>query len=62
MNKIAKAITAALVAGAGAYQIASMTDSPAGGSVTSGEWVNVIVLLVVAGLAVWAVPNEPPGV
>jgi hypothetical protein len=51
VDKIAKAITAALVAGYAVYEAVSA------GGLTSGEWVKVGVFTIVAGLAVWAVPN-----
>ena len=57
MDRIAKAITAALLAGYGIFELATTTDSAGGDGVTSAEWVRVAVAAVVAGLGVWAVPN-----
>jgi hypothetical protein len=51
VDKIAKAVTAALVAGYAVYEAVE------GSGVTSGEWVKIVVFTLVAGLAVWAVPN-----
>ncbi len=50
MSKYAKAITAALVAGYAMYQSLSPP-------ITSAQWIGIAVTTVVAGLAVWAVPN-----
>ena len=59
MDKVAKAIVGALLAGYAVYEIATTTSSAGGDGVTSAEWVHVGVSAVVAGLAVWAVPNAP---
>lgn len=50
---VAKAIAAAITAGAGALA----TALPDG--VTTTEWVTVAVATVLAGAAVWRVPNRP---
>ena len=50
---VAKAVAAALTAGAGALA----TALPDGVTVT--EWTTVAVAAVVAGAAVWRVPNRP---
>jgi hypothetical protein len=43
------------------YQMATTTSSAAGDGVTAGEWRNIVVATIVAGVLVWAVPNTPPG-
>jgi hypothetical protein len=55
MREIAKSITAAVLAFGGSFVAA--TDD---GVLTTTEWVTIAVATVVAGLAVWAVPNTPP--
>lgn len=59
MDKIAKALVGALAAGYAVFESATMLESPAGEGVTGNEWIRIIVALLLAGLAVWAVPNEP---
>jgi len=54
MRRVAKALVAALVAAGGALGTAG-----ADGSVTAVEWLGVVGAGVVAGLAVWRVPNRP---
>ena len=54
LASIAKALTAA-VAGASAAVVSAATD----GSVTGAEWVTVFAAAVVAGYAVYRVPNVP---
>lgn len=53
MNKIAKAIIAAVTSGAGALGTAL-----ADGSLSAVETVTFVVAAVVAFFAVWATPNE----
>ncbi len=60
MNKIAKALTAALVAGYAVFETVTMADSAGGESVVANEWVRVAVSTIIAGIAVWAIPNEKP--
>lgn len=55
VKEVAKALTGALTAFGAAYAAALVGD----GSVTGSEWVSVGVATAVAGLAVWAVPNQP---
>lgn len=57
MDRIAKAITAALVAGYAVFELASTVQSAGGEVVTGNEWVRVTVSTIIGGLAVWAVPN-----
>lgn len=59
MDKVAKAVTAALLAAYGIFELATTVDSAGGGQVTSAEGVRIAVAAIVAGLAVWAVPNTP---
>ena len=54
---IAKALTAFLIAGYGLYSVAVTADSNGGSGVTRDEWVGVAVQALVAGFAVWLVPN-----
>lgn len=59
----AKAITAAGVAGYSIFEIVTGQSSAAGEGITSGEWVRLAVFTVLAGVAVWLVPNadkNPP--
>lgn len=58
MDKYAKAITAALVAAYAVYQVATGQGSPGGEAVVQAEWVGIAVTGIVAGAAVWAVPNK----
>lgn len=54
MDKIAKAIVGAAIAGAGAYGVAV-----ADGSVTAAEWSTIAVATLTALGLVWGVPNAP---
>lgn len=56
MDKIAKAIVAAVTAGAGAYGVAV-----ADGIVTAAEWATIAVTTLTALGLVWGVPNAPNG-
>lgn len=58
MDKVAKAIIAALVAAYGIYEFATTGASPGGQAVVSAEWARVAVFGIVAGLGTWAVPNK----
>lgn len=53
--RYAKAITAALAAG-----LAAVVPALADDRVTTGEWVTIAGAVLVAGAAVWGVPNKPP--
>jgi len=59
LNSVAKALTALVVAAYAVYQTATLASSPGGATVTSSEWASVIVAGIVAGFAVWAIPNTP---
>lgn len=59
MDKVAKAVVAALVAFGVVFDVATSDGSLAGEVVVSTEWVRIVVASVVAGLAVWATPNAP---
>ena len=52
MDRYAKAVVAALIALGATY------DALAPGVVTGDEWVRIIITTVVAGVSVWAVPND----
>jgi hypothetical protein len=54
MDKIAKAVVGALLAGLGSVGVA-LSD----GHVTATEWVVTAVAVVTALAGVWAVPNAP---
>jgi hypothetical protein len=58
MDRYAKAIMAALVAAYALYQTATGADSAGGSAVVAGEWAGLVAGGLVAGLAVWAVPNK----
>lgn len=60
MGKYTKAITAALIAGYAVFQVATALESAAGETVTRNEWISIAVSALIAGLGVWAVPNDPP--
>lgn len=59
MDRIAKAVIAALAAAYGIYEFATTVDSAGGVGVTSAEWGRVAVFGLIAGLGTWAVPNAP---
>lgn len=54
MNKYAKAVVGALVAGAGSLQVALADDR-----VTTTEWIQVATAAVLALGLVWGVQNTP---
>lgn len=60
MDKIAKAIVAALIAAYGIYEFATTAESPGGLGVTSAEWARLVVFGLIAGITTWAVPNKIP--
>jgi hypothetical protein len=53
MKKVAKAITAAIVAGAGAVATAY-----GDGTINTNEWISIAAAFVVAGVGVYYVPNK----
>ena len=59
MDRIAKAIVASLVSFGAMFETASAVSSVGGETVTTGEWVKIGVATLIAGVAVWAVPNKP---
>jgi len=59
LGTVAKALTGFVVAAYSLYQTAIIETSPGGVGVTSNEWVNIIVTGLLAGFAVWAIPNTP---
>jgi len=61
MDKIApyyKAVTAVAVPFLGSIGTALLADSAGGSSITASEWISAAVLGLVAGGAVFAVPNK----
>ena len=52
MDRYAKAIVAALVAFGATFEALS----PDG--VTANEWARIVVTTIIAGLSVWAIPND----
>lgn len=62
LDRYAKAITAAGTIGYGLFEVVTSAGSAAGEGITSGEWVRLAVFTVLAGVAVWIVPNkqDPP--
>lgn len=61
MDKIAKALVAGLAAGYAVFELATAAGSEGGTTVVGNEWVRIAVSTVLAGIAVWAVPNTPEG-
>lgn len=57
INEIAKALVGAVAAGYAVFQVATGLDSPGGEGVTANELVGIVVATLLAGVAVWAVPN-----
>ena len=61
MNKYAKALMGALVAFNAGFLLAIADASAGGEAVVQNEWITIGVATVTAAVAVWAVPNDPPG-
>lgn len=59
LGEVAKALVGAVAAGYAVFQVATAVASPGGEGVTANEWVGIVVATVLAGVAVWAVPNAP---
>lgn len=59
MDRIAKAIVAALAGFIVLFDMATSDGSVAGEAIVNNEWVRIVAGSVVAGLSVWAVPNTP---
>ncbi len=59
LNRYAKAIAAAVTTFGAGYTVAILDGTPGGTGVTSAEWQHTIISAVIAGILVWAVPNEP---
>jgi len=57
LNRYAKAVAAALVAGYAIYQTAKGASSPAGVGITFNEWVDIVMSAAVGGGLVYLVPN-----
>ena len=53
--RVAKAISAGVLAFGAAFSVAIQDVN-----VTTAEWVNIAIAAVLAGIAVWAVPNKAP--
>jgi NO-binding membrane sensor protein with MHYT domain len=62
LNSIAKALTGFVGAAYVVYQTSTLASSAGGSAVTKDEWVAIIVGGVLAGFAVWAIPNGPESV
>lgn len=63
MEKIApyyKAVTGLLIPFLGSIGSALLADSAGGTAITASEWLTAVVLGLVAGGAVFAVPNKDP--
>lgn len=63
LDKVApyyKAVTAVVVPFLGSLGTALLEDSAGGGSITASEWIAAVVLGLVAGGAVFTVPNKDP--
>lgn len=58
MDKYAKAVVAGLVAFGALFDASTAIGSIGGEAVTVNEWVRIAVATVIAGVAVWAVPNS----
>lgn len=54
MDKYAKALMGAVLAGLGSLEVALVDDA-----VTTVEWIRVAIATVATGGLVWGVPNEP---
>lgn len=57
LGNIAKAVVGALVAGVAPYTAALLPTSQLGGQVSLGEWLTVVVAVLVASAAVWRADN-----
>ncbi len=57
LNKYAKALAAALVAGYVIYQTAKGAGSPGGVGITFNEWVDIVITGGIGGGLVYLVPN-----
>lgn len=63
MDKIApyyKAVTGFLVPFLGSLGTALLEDSAGGSTITASEWISAVVLGLVAGGAVFTIPNKDP--
>jgi hypothetical protein len=60
MDRYAKAITAALVAGLGAIGTALTPDANGASTLTAQEWVAAAIVFLTGLGLVWAVPNQQP--
>lgn len=59
INKYAKAIAAAVGAAYAALQMAMLTGSELGNTVTTNEWIVIGGAALAVGTAVWATSNAP---
>jgi hypothetical protein len=57
LERYAKAIAALVVAGYGLYNAATMEGTPGGAGITADEWVGIVFTAILAGAAVWGIPN-----
>jgi len=56
--EVAKGITGLVAAGYATFQLATTQGSENGTTVSNNEWVSIIVSAILAGFAVWAIPNQ----
>lgn len=61
VSSVTKAITAGLAAGLLVFDLACDPGSAGGVAVVLAEWIRVGVSTAIAGLAVYAVPNDSSG-
>ena len=60
LARIRKALAGAVAGFAVPFAGALLESSDQAGTVTQGEWTTALVAAVLAGVAVWAVPNAAP--
>lgn len=58
LSTLAKAVTAGLAAGLLVFDASTVLQSAGGEGVTLAEWIRVGASTLIAGLAVYAVPND----
>jgi hypothetical protein len=58
LERYAKAIMALAVTAYGLYNAATMAGTPGGAGVTADEWVGIVMTALIAGAAVWGIPNS----
>jgi hypothetical protein len=58
VDKYAKAIVAFIVTAYGMYAAARGADTPGGAGVTTDEWINTVMTVLITTAAVWGIPNK----